>query len=157
MRRKTGFNGNWSSPEQIETKSYERDRDRDQSDKSDQTIENHREQRARLVIRRFLEQEIALNNIAPRAAGQKLVVKHSDQKQPGQAREAEANLLHAKENLPADGRSDLDDQVGDDGGTNPPVIRFVESRRHLMTLLRIIKNPHKYPDLDRKFHGCHQN
>src|SRR5437879_12311890 len=75
MRSKTGFNCNRSSPEQIQTKGYKRDRDRDQRDETDQTIENDGEQSARFVVRRAFEQEIALNDIDAGAAGTKSNVK----------------------------------------------------------------------------------
>src|SRR5437879_12859232 len=52
MRSKTGFNCNRSSPEQIETKGYKRDRDRDQRDDSDQTIANDDEQGTHITVRR---------------------------------------------------------------------------------------------------------
>ena len=150
MRSKTGFNCNRSSPEQIETKGYKRDRDRDQRDESDQTIENDGEQGARFVVRRFFEQEIALNNIAAGAAGEKLIVKHPDQKQADETWDIESNLLHAKENLPTDSRSDLDNDIGDDGGCNPAIVGFLQSLAHFMALLWIMKNPDQERDRDRK-------
>src|SRR5437879_13919122 len=52
MRSKTGFNCNRSSPEQIETKGYKRDSDRDQRDESDITIENNSQKSASLMFRR---------------------------------------------------------------------------------------------------------
>src|SRR5437764_15115321 len=102
MRSKTGFNCNRSAPEQIKTKSYKRDRDGDQRNQANQSIEDNGEQGACFVIRSFLEQEIALNNIAACFAGAKLIVKHPDQKQAGEALDIESNLLNAKENLPTD-------------------------------------------------------
>src|SRR5436309_15451725 len=66
--------------EQIEAQTHQRRRYRDQRVQSDETIEHDREQSARVVIGSFFEQEIALNNIAARAARQELVVKHPDQK-----------------------------------------------------------------------------
>src|SRR5204863_7195405 len=58
MRSKTGFNCNRSSPEQIETKCYKRDRDGDQRDESDQTIENDSQKSASFMIRRLLKEQI---------------------------------------------------------------------------------------------------
>src|SRR5882762_10493433 len=112
MRSKTGFHCHRRPPEQIETKRYEGDCDGDQRNKADQAIKDDREQRARFVVRSFLEQKIALNNVSARATGKKLIVKHSNQEQSGQARNVESNLLHAKKNLPPDGGSDFDNDVG---------------------------------------------
>ena len=54
--------------------------------KPDHAIEQDREQRARFAVRRFLQKEVALNDVAAGSAGQKLVVKHPDKKQPADAR-----------------------------------------------------------------------
>ena len=64
--------------QQIETQTHQRDRNRDQRDQADKTIEHDREQCARFMIGGFLQQQVALNNIAAGATWQELVVKHSN-------------------------------------------------------------------------------
>src|SRR6266404_6673862 len=61
---------------QIEPQADERDSDGNERDQSDQTIENHREQCARLFVRCLFKQKIALDNVATGAPRQKLIVEH---------------------------------------------------------------------------------
>src|SRR6266705_6919795 len=70
---------------QIEPHTDERDSDGDERQQPDQTIENHREQCARLFVWCLFEQKIALYNIAAGSTRQKLIVKHSNQRQTGNA------------------------------------------------------------------------
>ncbi len=74
--------------EQIKTHADQRDRDHDQRDQANEAIEHHCQQRARFAIS-FFQQQITLNNIATGAAGQKLIVKHADQKQSCESRRTE--------------------------------------------------------------------
>ncbi len=84
------------SREQIEPQTHQCHRDRHQRDQSDQPIEHNCEQRAGLVLGGFFQQQVALNNIPTGAAGQKLIVKHADQKKTGEPGQIEADLLDAE-------------------------------------------------------------
>src|SRR4030095_5088350 len=67
---------------------------RNEGDGSDESIEHYRQQRARFFVRRFLQQIITFDDVAAGASGKKLVVKQPDEKQSGQSRNTEVNVLH---------------------------------------------------------------
>ena len=121
----------------------------DERDQPDHAIEDDGEERAGRLARRFLEQEVALDDVAAGAAGQELIVKHPDQEQPRDARNAQMNLLHLEQDLPADAGREFDHEVGNERGNDPAVIGHAQRDRHLRALVRIVKNPEEHRDRDR--------
>ena len=97
--------------EKIETQADQHAGNRDQRDEPNDAVKQHREQCAKFFRRRFLEQEVALDDVAAGAAGQELIVKHSNKKKAGYARHAEMDLLHLEQNLPANGGGNFDKDV----------------------------------------------
>src|SRR4051794_33120582 len=80
--------------EKIKPQTYQSDRDNDERDEPNQTIENDRQKSARLLVR-FFKEEIAFDDIASRSSWQELVVKHSNQEQTGHSPKGEPNILDA--------------------------------------------------------------
>src|SRR3982751_49932 len=80
--------------EEIETQTDQRDGNGDECHQSNEPVENHRQQGSCFFIRRFFEQQIAFNDIPAGSTWQKLIVKHSNQKQAGYSCHRQANSLH---------------------------------------------------------------
>ena len=59
----------------------------------------------------FLEQIIRLDDVAPGAAGEKLIEEHPDKEKAAQTRNAKIYALDFKQDLPARGRGDFDDDI----------------------------------------------
>ena len=94
----------------------------------------------RIDIVRFLAQRMP--------AGKELVVKHPDQKQTGQTRKAEPDLLDPEQNLPAQRGRNFHDHVSDDRSGDPAIIRVMKSLAHFLTLLVVVKYPPEQSDRD---------
>ncbi len=58
-------------------------------------------------------------------------------------RNAQRDALHFQQDVPANGGGDLDEQIGEDAGPDPAVIRDAERVRHFRAFLRIVKDPVK--------------
>src|SRR5438876_1992732 len=136
----------------IEAQTDEGDSNGDECHQTDEPVEDHREQRARFFIRCLLEQEIALNNIAAGAAWQKLIVKHPDKKQSGDPRKTESDFLHAQQNLPAKGRKNFHQTVGQYPRANPSIVGGAQCLGHFGPLVGVVKYPneHAHGDGDLK-------
>ena len=131
--------------------------DRDQRNKTDETVEHDREQGARFFVRGFLEQKIALNDIAAGATRQKLIVKHTDQKQPGESRKTQMNLLDLQQNVPAKSGRNFDHYVGQDADDNPAIMGVSDRLRHLGSPVGIVINPVEHRDGDGKLENRDQD
>src|SRR5437879_7153395 len=101
-----------SSRQKIEAQIDEGDGKGDESNQTDDRVEDYGEQSARFFIRRLFKQKIAFDNIAAGSAGQKLIVKHADKKQSGDAGKTEPDFLHAQQNLPAKRRKHFHQDIG---------------------------------------------
>ena len=123
--------------------------DADQRDEPDHAIEDDGEKRAGGLARSFLEQEVTLDDVATGAAGQELVVKHPDQKKPGDARNAEVNFLHLEQDGPPNRGDEFHQAIGKNPRRDPAVVRHAQGHRHLRALLRIVENPDEDRDRDR--------
>src|SRR6266550_4594463 len=136
----------------IEAQTDEGDRNGDERYQTDKPVENHREQSARLFVPCFLEQKIALNNIAAGSAGQKLIIKHADKKQSGDPWETESDFLHAQQNLPTKRRKHFHQDVGQYSGAHPSIVGGAQCLRHFGALVGIVKYPneHAHGDGDLK-------
>src|SRR5262249_8997062 len=124
---------------------------------ADKSIEHHSKQCARFFIRRFLQQIITLHDIASGAAGEKLVVKHSNEKQACEARQTQTNLLHLQQNVPAKGSGYFYDQVCQNAHDNPAILGVPDSLTHLRAPGGIVIDPVKYPDGNAELENCDQD
>src|SRR5437870_13800276 len=102
------------------------------------------------MLGRLLEKEIALNNIAAGAAGQKLVVKHADQKEARKPGQVEADLLDAEQNLPPDRGRDFDHHISEYRSAYPAIIRGSQRDFHLLALIGVVKDVPKEQRRDRQ-------
>ena len=106
---------------------------------------------------RFLEQQIALNNIAAGAAGQKLVVKHANQEQTREPGKIEPDLLNTEENLPSDRGRDFDHHIRENRSANPAIVRRSQRDFHLLALICVVKNVPKQQGCDRQLDEGNEN
>src|SRR5947199_10280476 len=139
--------------EDIETQTDQGDSDSDQRHQANKPVKDHCEQSTRFFIRCFFEQEIAFNNIAAGSSGKKLIIKHADKKQSGDPRKTESDFLHAEQNLPAKGRKNLNQDVGQDPGPNPSILGGWQRFCHFGAMIRVVKYPsehaHGHSDLKK--------
>ena len=131
----------WSLGEKIVTQADQHAGNRDQRDEPNDAVKQHREQCAKFFRRRFLEQEVRLDDVASSAAGQELIVKHSNKKKAGYARHAEIDLLHLEQNLPANSGRNFDKDVRENRRNDPRIVRRPQRFTHLGALHGIVKDP----------------
>src|SRR5262249_37646342 len=103
----------------IIAQSDESDGNGHQGDKTNETIKHNGEQCPRFFVGSFLEQVIAFHDVAARASGEKLVVKHADKEQTREARKTEVDLLDLQQDVPAKGCSNFHNHICQDAHRNP--------------------------------------
>jgi len=119
----------WCLRQPMEPQRHKRAGDEHESDQSDQAVEDNSEQTARFFVG-FLQQQIALNDVAASATGKKLIVKHADQEQAGDSRQRKANILDAEKNLPPHGGGNFNDDIRENADSDPPIVGMLQGSPH---------------------------
>src|SRR6266496_1045856 len=143
--------------EKIVAQSDEGDGNGDQGNKTNETIKHDGEQCACFFVRGFLEQIITFHDIAARASGKKLVVKHADKEQTREAWKAQMDLLDLQQNMPAKSGGNFHDHVCQDPQGNPAILSVSDCLEHLRAPAGIVINPVKHRDGDTKLEKSDQD
>ena len=90
---------------------------------------------------RFLEEVVALDDVAAGAAGNEEAEEKTDEHEPVQPPPRDVDALHAQEDLPADSGEDFKHAVRADTRGEPAPVGLLEFIQQRLALVRIVKDP----------------
>ena len=132
-------------------------RDDREREHPDHTVDEHAEQRPRLLVRRLAHDEKNLDDVAAGRAEEEQVEKHSREHDPQGAPIGKRDVLHPQQDEPAPCLEQQRDAERGDPRNKPPEpasgFRFPDRLKHLTVLRRVAENPPEQADGDQNLDG----